>query len=106
MSYKTVSASQRQIDYALELQGQSSNFNLFTQEDLKEMDRDRMTVIIEHLQEQRRTVKRTRGEKPKATQSQIDCMLGMTDEFNQSELASMEKSEISHLIQYVKSNKK
>lgn len=106
LNNETMKASNNQVDYALELQAQSKGFNLFTRTDLEEMDRDRMAIIIEHLQEQKQVVKHRNHKQPKATSEQIECMLGLTDDYDRATLKDMNKNEISRLIQYEKADYK
>lgn len=106
LNNETMNTSNKQVDYALELQAQSKGFNLFTRTDLEEMDRDRMAVIIEHLQEQKQVVRHRNRTQPKATSEQIECMLGLTNDYNRATLKDMNKNEISRLIQYEKADYK
>lgn len=52
-----IKASDEQVEYALDLQAQNNSFNLFTREDLETMDRDKLRIIVEHLQGQKMNYK-------------------------------------------------
>lgn len=53
LNKEMIKASDEQVEYALDLQAQNNSFNLFTREDLETMDRDKLRIIVEHLQEQK-----------------------------------------------------
>ena len=57
LNKEMIKASDEQVEYALDLQAQNNSFNLFTREDLETMDRDKLTIIVEHLQGQKMNYK-------------------------------------------------